>query len=63
MNTNQNEGNVETRLCYSREFLVKYDKYTLDHDIANLVTQLNNNWPRQTPKKKNDHYHCGFSFA
>jgi len=31
--------------------LLKYDKYTLDPDIANLVNQLNNNWPRHTPKK------------
>jgi hypothetical protein len=50
MDPKQNEGS-KTCLCYSREFLQKYDKYTLDPDIANLVNQLNNNWPRHTPKK------------
>jgi len=56
MDPKQNEGS-KTCLRYSREFLLKYDKYTLDPDIANLVNQLNNNWPRHTPKK-NDPDNC-----
>jgi len=44
------EGN-KTKLIYSREYLVKYDTYTLDQGISNLVNQLNNNWARHTPKK------------
>jgi len=50
----KSEGNnIKDRLCYSREFLLKYDKYTFDPDIMTLVTQLNNinNWSRSTPKK------------
>jgi len=46
------EGNYITGcLCYSREFLLKYERYTLDEEIATLANQLNNNWPRVTPKK------------
>jgi len=49
------EGNYNTdRLCYSREFLLKYDRYILDPEISTLVNQLNNNWPRVTPKKVNN---------
>jgi hypothetical protein len=45
-----NEGNPY-RKCYSREFLLKYDRYKPEPDIVALVNALNNSWPRSTPKK------------
>jgi len=51
MDPNSEDNNNTDHLCYSREFLLKYDKYTFDPDITGLVNQLNNSWPRSTPKK------------
>jgi len=52
MDPNSEDNNNTDHLCYSREFLLKYDKYTFDPDIACLINQLINSWPRMlTPKK------------